>query len=130
MNKYFCNCEQSLALKELGFNEECIGTFDEDKVFDLQDFSQDYDTLPSHMVLAPLKSQAFEFFRDKYKMEGYPVCIQFNSKRRKGYQYVIISNNYSSFEQIGNFDTYEEAESACIDKLIEIVKNEKSKRRT
>jgi hypothetical protein len=41
----------------------------------------------------------------------------------KGYQYAITSQNYQKFEQLGDYDTYKEAELACLKKLIEIVKN-------
>ena len=45
MKKYFCNYEQSLALKELGFNKEPISTFGENKNYD-------------NLVLLPLKVQS------------------------------------------------------------------------
>ena len=132
MKELFCSYEQSLALKELMFNEKCIAYYSADKK-ELK-LVQGYDTLMFanyvHLsntvksVPSPLLSQAFKFFREKYSIEGYVVCIRFNSKRLKGYQYVTITNNYQCFEQLGNYNTYEEAEQQCLNKLIEIVKND------
>jgi hypothetical protein len=83
-----------------------------------------YSTNSSRLtVSAPTYSQAFRWFREKHNLEGEVHCIRFNSKRLKGYQYAITSENYQKFEQLGDYHTYEEAELACLNKLIEIVKN-------
>ena len=38
MEKEFVTYELALKLKELGFNEPCIATYDEDEDFEFQDF--------------------------------------------------------------------------------------------
>lgn len=123
MEKYFCNYNQSLALKELGFNEICFATFDSDKWFDIQDFGQNYDTFPSHIIAAPLKSQVFDWFRREHKLDGWAVPCY--TSEGKFYSFIIEngeeSTEINSFYD--DFQKHEEAESACIDKLIEIVKN-------
>ena len=60
-------------------------------------------------------SQAFRWFREKYKFD---LTIQHNKK------YVAIV--YSSVKNfsIDEYETYEEAELACLNKLIEIVEPE------
>jgi hypothetical protein len=129
--KEFVPYEQALELKDLGFNKSCFGEYrqwDGNPIYlqlyqDLDGCSTDpadYEyTTECH---APTYSQAFRWFREKHKLEGEVRCIRFNSDRLKGYQYVIISENYQKFEQLGNYYTPEEAELACLKKLIEIVK--------
>lgn len=156
MNKEFVPYEESLELKELGFDEPCFAYYliseiertgeiilhycsRGKEILRNNDWRWVYENFPmfrkylksEHLYMystnssklmssAPIFSQAFKFFRKKYNIEGYVVCVQFNSLRIKGYQYVIISNNYTSYEQFGDFNTWEEAELACIRKLIEI----------
>jgi hypothetical protein len=108
MTQEFIPYTEALALKELGFDEPCLA------------FRYIEKNKPEE---APTYSQAFRWFREKHKLEGEVHCIRFNSDRLKGYQYVIISENYQKFEQLGNYYTYEEAELECLIKLIEIVKN-------
>ncbi len=100
LKKEFVPHEQSLALKELGFNEPCFGYYDE---------GGNLYTEMVEVLKAPLYQQAFRFFREKYNLH-YPIQIQ---------------GNLWFFEKwsLNGFKTYEEAELACLNKLIEIVKN-------
>ena len=69
------------------------------------------------VVLAPLWQQAFRFFREKYGLH-YIICknIQMDGY---GYREVILIP-YMEENENTIFKTYEEAELACIKKLIEI----------
>jgi hypothetical protein len=98
MNKEFIPYEQALELKELGFL-----TYKKDN-----DSGVIYkgDDIPSILY-----QQAFRWLREKYKLDGFV----FNSG--DGNYSFNISDNYFLNT------TYEEAELACIKKLIEIVKN-------
>jgi hypothetical protein len=117
MEKLFVTQKQSIELEELGFNETCFGGYeliDNGKLWignieGNEQFNRDY------YILAPLKQQSFDFFRDKHSIVGY--VVPHNGK----WTYKIISNKINI--ELNGFKTYEEAESACIDKLIEIVKN-------
>jgi hypothetical protein len=121
MNKEFVTYKQALALKELGFDEECLagyirlfssGTFE---IAFYKDRTIDFNTTSNIYVSAPLKSQVFRWFREKYGLcnfinfSGCGFCSGWED----------LGNNEHGFE---NFKTYEEAENACIDKLIEIAK--------
>ena len=122
MNKEFVTYEQALALKELGFDEPCFGTYDEDKNFELQDFEQRYDTFPSHIIAAPLKQQVFRWFRENH---GLDYSISFAGREGEYHAFVkdyVYGNNGSS----PSVFSYEEAEDVCIDKLIEIIKSIKT----
>jgi hypothetical protein len=124
MEKEFIPYELALELKQLGFDEDCFYV----KLISNPEFfytPTDYDDYPKQKekeVLIPTYSQAFRWFREKHNLEGEVHCIRFNSERLKGYQYAITSENYRKFEQLGDYHTYEEAELACLKKLIKIVK--------
>jgi hypothetical protein len=122
MEKEFVTYDQALALKELGFDEPCWCYFVNDVFFDSM-FPKDYDYF-EHMnkkmeyTLAPLKSQVFKWFRDKYNLKS---CIMFRTSMEDDKEYYdwLIKGQEVVYR---HFKTYEEAESACIDKLIEILK--------
>jgi len=107
MNKEFVTYEQAMALKELGFDERCFTRYYESgKLADgLSYLHHNY----FGQVNAPLYQQAFRWFREKYNLH-----ILINVKDGIWY--------FERFS-INGFNTYEEAESACLDKLIETVKN-------
>ena len=131
MEDLFATYEQALALKELGFDEPCIaryiipgdlvfkGCYEDSNIIHLE-LTQN-DICEAH-VLAPLKSQVFKWFRDKYNIYG---MVTYYGKK----QWFIEILDYKGNELIqiedNTFWSYEEAESACIDKLIEIVKQGK-----
>jgi hypothetical protein len=110
MEQFFVSKKQLIELKELGFEEPCI--------------------LPTR----PLKSQVFKWFRDKHNLihnvlcdnigYGHDYCVAF------GCGLLDINYGYveSMIEDTYEFKTYEEAESACIDKLIRILKERRNAR--
>jgi hypothetical protein len=129
MEKHFVNYNQALALKELGFNESCLGVYAEGtKQLIINNTIRNWnDQLKNgNTTSAPLKSQVFEWAREKHKFEGWAVPC-YTSKERF-YSFIIENGEESEIdgsyddEPVGDFDTYEEAESACIDELIKIVK--------
>ena len=102
MNKEFIPYEEALALKELGFDEDVCGYFGkENKLFIV---TPDYGDVIK-LLKAPLYQQAFRWFRDKYD-EHHTWRLQ-----------TILS--------VEDYETYEEAELACLKKLIEIVNQNK-----
>ena len=120
MNKEFIPYEQALELKELGFDELCLKYYLKEKGEWI--VSDDYDG--GHFVLAPLYQQAFRWFREKY---GIMYTVHNNIENWKNTfhgAYSKINSNYES-DYTDDYATYEEAELACLKKLIEIVKNER-----
>jgi hypothetical protein len=74
-------------------------------------------------ISAPLCQQAFRWFREKYKVDSiiqptYSTKYQYRMFHIEGKTKVQIYGEYMGKE----FKTYEEAELACLKKLIEIVK--------
>lgn len=131
MEKEFVSYTQALSLKELGFDEPCLkmGMSDIDIINTERTDEGDYPKnshLFSGWVAIPTYSSAFRWFREKHGLHisidagvlGYYGHLKINpigtlSSQTK--QEWINTENYP-------FKTYEEAESLCLDKLIEIVK--------
>jgi hypothetical protein len=126
----FIPYEEALALKELGFKEGCFGYYrnDDEILFPFTYYEGQFDDL----TLAPLYQQAFRWFRDKHNLWE-EVKVQDNVRLGKQKFYWLIFGEYTSYE--GNpwvrakadsndvyYSTYEEAQKACLRKLIEIVK--------
>ena len=127
MTKEFVSYEQAVALKELGFNEICMGYFDvrlEHQIGNF-DFTEIKGYHESVAALSPLKQQVFRWFREKKLHNTFPSIIQ---TRNWASLYRILEwhpgNDSTSISTSDYYDTYEEAESACIDKLIELAKQQ------
>ena len=126
MKKEFCTYEQSLALKELGFNETCFSMYNKDdngELYESEGFYYNYNGYKAEAVLgitlAPLIQQAFRFFREKY-------CLyQVIHIKYDGIWSCFIYKNKDGKCALDGFKTYEEAEQACLDKLIELAKESK-----
>ena len=116
MEKHFATYNQSLALKELGFDEPCFGFYS--VLYDLMiTQTNGKKSLFELECLAPLKQQVFRWFREKHNLQSLIQEYMLNT-----YMYTIDDGINDDISVVG-YETYEEAESACIDKLIEIVKN-------
>jgi len=128
MNKEFIPYTQALALKELGFDEPCFGSWGVDCVkiptytHCISNFYKNSNH-PVGKVTAPTYSQAFRWFREKHILDSivqptYSTEYQFRVFNVETKFKVQVYGDYMSKE----FNTYEEAENACLIKLIEIVK--------
>jgi hypothetical protein len=139
MKKEFVPYDLALELKQLGFDEPCFGYYVDGELrginlgmeelggiepyykrFGFHTLSNhDIDNLNKIVVTAPTYSQAFRWFREKYNLFG-----QVNIRTYYIYE---ISNDGIAIKMVSQYDkllnTYEEAELACLKKLIEIVKN-------
>ena len=119
----FVPYEIALELKELGFDEKCFGFYDLSYKCRLT-FTSDQNFYEQQKCSAPTFSQAFRFFREKYGLH-YIICknIQMDGY---GYREVILIP-YMEENENTIFKTYEEAELACLKKLIEIAKEQNVK---
>jgi len=127
MEKEFISYEQALALKELGFDEECFWWYDFEK--QLRKDIRGFNTNSKYFMggsgcSAPLYQQAFRWFREKYDL---CVIIDEHTRPQIKTKGVIGIGSTLLFEYTKNgkyagFE-YEEAELECLKKLIEIVKN-------
>jgi hypothetical protein len=113
--KDFVPYELAYELKQLGFDADDYFGF-----WNLFEYSGEWK-LDSRIhgdsidyIEAPLYQQAFRFFREKYKASPIITCY---SELGNAWRY-HIPNEGGEYD----FYTYEEAELACLKKLIEIVK--------
>jgi len=120
MKKEFVPYQEALELKRLGFNEPCFGCYDEKGVLGLTVMSiKQYYTNSKEDTWncsAPLYQQAFRWFREKYKIRFF---IQSGMSDLGEFFKVIFPNGE---QRNMSYTTYEEAELACLKKLIELVK--------
>ena len=108
MNKEFIPYEIALELKELGFDEPCFGYFKYEDEFYLEGSYKNSEH--GFSISVPTFSQAFRWFREKYDLHYVIV-------KAKSWFYAINGCNTQE-----GFNTYEEAELACLRQLIEIAK--------
>ena len=123
MEKEFIPYEQALALKELGFDEPCFGFYTEEYKKLIKNFCKNPINLPTRPFLAPTFSQAFRWFREKYKLDSF-VKNLYKSTIKVGYYFGIDEYKGIEFQMDLDdyYETYEETELECLKKLIEIVK--------
>jgi hypothetical protein len=133
MKDEFVTYEQALSLKELGFDEPCLTCYKTDKkLFKSDDWCCGFESTDLKKdwmcCLAPLKQQAFRWFREKeYYSEITTECTQVDGS--VGFSWRIWKPwtiEEWSIDKPGDewsYETYEEAEQSCLDKLIEIYKN-------
>ena len=132
MKNEFVKYEQALALKELGFDKPCLAFYSPKE--ELHPVFQEPSKGPYfnngsfvETLRAPLYQQAFRWFREVHGL--YPEVHLPTIVLVYGNEIVFNAhiNHLPKDESIGCFlgkyNTYEEAESACLDKLIEICKN-------
>ena len=100
-------------LESLGFFEWLSETHN---LKDTDMESEYLDKLPlNDMHITVCNSMAFRWFREKHEIDSH---IEKYLSSEDAIEYFFMANDEESI----NFETYEEAESACIDKLIEIIK--------
>jgi len=126
VDKDFVPYQEALVLKELGFNEPCFGYYNSGVKNPLEvEYSIPYDH--KEYLSAPLYQQAFRWFREKYNLRGFigfrPNVKQFDHHI---YDMLLSGIEYTKQRTMAEFNkdplvgTYEEAELACLRKLIEI----------
>jgi hypothetical protein len=140
MVKDFIQYTEALELKQLGFDETCFGWFrNTEFTISFNDLYPKERGEEIKIIAAPTYSQAFRWFREKYKL--HPL-VQFGKLKEWDDDVDVVLYDFSINEQwtVGkywldysygfkhhcfeyNFQSYEEAELACLKKLIEIIKN-------
>jgi hypothetical protein len=126
MKNEFVIYEQALALKELGFDEPCLAFYSPKE--ELHPVFQEPSKGPYfnngsfiETLRAPLYQQAFRWFREKHNLVF--NFISYNIVKPGEYHWSITWNDEAKAS--GIVKTYEEAEQACLSKLIEIVNDKR-----
>ncbi len=136
--------EFALKIKNLGFDEPCIGNYRKVQVTDAKTGDSSESTVYLDMMTFTMNfnennkdtdasaltfSQAFRFFREKYQWQSYIEPTSNQHSRELGYNYCLW--NYKTGEEYNTmpqncpsgdweFEKYEDAELACLIKLIKI----------
>jgi hypothetical protein len=133
MEKEFVTYEQSLALKELGFDEPCFGyfSFGDELIIERTNTQM----VSEGCCLAPTFSQAFRWFREKHNLRvDFLDFVMGENLVTWDYSIAVIGTDldddgnynpyvdYSTDDLYRYFNTYNDAELACIDELIKQVK--------
>jgi hypothetical protein len=136
MIKEFLPYELALKIKELGFDEPCFGIWKDGKLISVGGhwgagithsmFGFEGDRFAPDECRAPTYSQAFRWFREKY---GLYSAVNVDQTMEPKFVYCI--SKYWTDALSWGWDTivfnsdlyysYEEAELACLTKLIEII---------
>lgn len=143
MKNEFVPYQELLALKELGFsNGDWFSAYtpawwfkqDKDTEAELRERRWfENDVWNSSYIPAPLYQQAFRWFREKHGIGGYVRrgSIKMHEHLKENgfvvadYEWRINKTDGTHTWGHGMEDTYEEAELACLRKLIEIVKEKR-----
>ena len=126
MEKEFIPYEQALQLKELGFDEPCFGYYIETGEWIPASYSREGTVYPSNSDLlpewisAPLYQQAFRWFRENHKLNF--ECKTPDGKAGKWFPGIHKVYGFGNMFDNDGFATHEEAELACLNKLIELIK--------
>lgn len=121
----FVPYQEALELKALGFDELCLAVHYEHK-WSLYSKSRGIRNsnkiIEQWLCTAPTFSQAFRWFRENYGLWFRPDY--YDETRAYNFQGSIHKlGKFSSLAHIGDHNNAEEAELACLRKLIEIVKS-------
>jgi hypothetical protein len=126
MNKEFVTYQIALDIKSIGFGEPCFGLWNlnngkyEVDIIGVCQYSKEFKY---REVLAPLYQQCFRWFREKYEIDVFYWRNDLTDKYRVSE--IKISNKEINLEEKFKdieYKTFEEAELACLIKLIELVK--------
>ena len=119
VDKEFAPYEEALALKELGFDQPCFGYFILGQLFVTSDTV--YNSLGIPVCKAPTFSQAFRWFREKHNLRCQINYIGGLINKTTWWDISVIGHyNTDPKEWEMKYQPYEEAELACLRKLIEI----------
>ena len=134
MENEFIPYEEALALKELGFDEECLKSYHIVEKIRGQEYIELKEVIYDNIIElchAPLYQQAFRWFREEHGIDALIEPRWKHPDADKKYCVEIIDpddkSDFRTDDDIHHtdFETHEEAEFACLNKLIEIVNQTK-----
>ena len=137
LEKEFIPYEQALALKQLEFDEPCLGHYqDRDETtmhgavatsknvhFFIGETNKRFivrNSPISNCVLAPTFSQAFRWIRDTHNLNAQIAFCEYSVVSENAWKYTLDNPTGIQLWN-GKYSTYEEAELECLKKLIDII---------
>lgn len=128
MEKEFVPYPLALRLKALGFDEPCFAWYGSDYTPQISGSYKNSTHTFNYCVSAPILSQAFRWFReecgiwvtfeyDDCDCVEADICWYVGKCFRYGIGPLFLTN------ELGDFKTSQEAELACLEKLLEIIES-------
>jgi hypothetical protein len=127
MKNEFLPYDRALKLNQLGFDEPCFAWYVSES-YGLEYGKVVKSDLIKDGLVAPTFSQAFRWFREEYNRHSFIELIVEDKIRFDYVLYVDKDEDDCIDYGDGPFATYEEAELALLDKLIEIVEGIESQK--
>jgi hypothetical protein len=131
MEKEFVPHELALRMKQLGFDEPCLGFYNKEDRPNLGYCTNSFqdDTTLEIKCTAPLYQQAFRWFREKnfhVNIDSYHSLSK-NKPFGLSIDYLHESGkwDYVDYRDDEDFETYEEAQKRAIEIIIEILERKK-----
>lgn len=137
MKNEFLPCKESLALRELGFIQQCCGYYSHKQLiinWNQEEPHTNHQFRLPHLVAAPLWQQAFRWFRETHHLDGHVTFPETEGPKVEGINSVYYNieiyrlqggDAHKNYKFVGYSDDYEKTQLACIQKLIKIVESEK-----
>jgi hypothetical protein len=138
MEKEFVSYDLALAMKEFGFDEPCVATFHDNSggeieftfgMFHHPKKNSEANTVSGTFIgkngcYAPLYQQAFRWFREEFGLwvemsQPKTWLLSISDKKQNK---IILLEDYDNYVEP---TSYEEAELACLKKLIQILNQNK-----
>jgi len=138
----FVTYELAVKLKELGFNDPCFNLYDfrtKELMYKIPNIGEvgTYKCAnhnKTNHISAPLYQQAFRWFREKHGLDGESCRYNLTHSEAKllginktevSHVYIVIINgeDFPELDKMVYYTSKEEAERACLEKLIEIVES-------
>jgi len=121
MEKEFVPYELASRMKQLGFDEPCFAWYDGRYTSSInKDYCKNSEEwLNTIHCAAPLFQQALRWFREKYKIH-HRVDIQDLSENLYDYEILEVLDGFNDTYTGSSFKSYEEAQTACLEKIIKI----------
>jgi hypothetical protein len=124
MKNLFVPITESLELRELGFDEPCLYVYYENKLvfyFKFRGIKNSNKISHKWVCTAPQYQQVFEFFRETH---GFYINDFVDDDKTFGYMISYFTESGRVDKPIQRkYSTYPESQLACINQLIEIIKN-------
>ena len=121
MKKEFVPYELAVKLKALGFDKKCIATIDQTEYLYIKGTRRPIrGAMVYYTIDCPTFSQAFRWFREDLTCDSW-IRPNLVIDGPKIYQFLINDKLDDEW-----YETYEEAELACLTKLIELVEPAKN----
>lgn len=127
LDKYFIPYDRALKIKQLGFDKKCFSYTSNNKNLYYEtpdDIEKRMKNFFNKSIKIPLYQQAFDFFRTEHGYFTSPT--ERDNDKTKQYDWLITKNlgeGKTFIHLVGYHNYYEEAQLACLDKLIEITSN-------